>query len=77
MRGTARLDELRAEVRYRRTQRDLYRAKVYGPRPTSGARLRELDRRLASAEHQLAGAVANGNAGKPEPGTKRAGSVRA
>ena len=75
MRATARLDELRAEVRYRRTQRDLYRAKVYSPRPTSGTRLRELDRRLASAEHQLAGAVAEG-AGT-EPGTKRVGPAQA
>lgn len=77
MSGTAGLDELRAEVRYRRTQRDLYRAKVYGPRPTSANRLRELDRRLASAENQFATAVAKRNAGKTGPGTKRAGPVRA
>jgi hypothetical protein len=70
VRRTASLDELRAEVLYRRAQRDLYRARAYGPRPTSGTRLRELDRRLASAEHQLAEAVAKRNAGETglEPG---------
>ena len=63
MMGKTSLDELRAEVRYRRTQRDLYRAKVYGPRATSETRLRELDRRLASAEGRLAETVAKENVG--------------
>jgi hypothetical protein len=38
------LDELRADVRYHRQRLDLYRAKVYGPRPTSPSRLNELER---------------------------------
>ena len=53
----ARLEELRAETRHRREQRDLYRAKMYGPRPTSINRLRELERRLVSAEGLLSRAL--------------------
>jgi hypothetical protein len=52
------LDQLRAEVKYLRERRDLYRAKVYGPRPARLSRLRELERehdlaesRLSRAEH--------------------------
>ena len=37
-----RLEQLRADARYRRERLDLYRAKVYGPRPTSPSRLAEL-----------------------------------
>jgi hypothetical protein len=43
------IDRLRAELSYLRDRRDLYRAKVYGPRPASLSRLRELER-----EHDLA-----------------------
>jgi hypothetical protein len=38
------LDELRVAARYHRQRLDLYRAKVYGPRPTSPSRLKELGR---------------------------------
>jgi hypothetical protein len=44
MADSARIEELRAEARYRRERYDLYRAKMYGGRPTSMARLRELER---------------------------------
>jgi hypothetical protein len=44
---------LRAEERYLRERRDLYRAKVYGPRPTSLERLRELERQHELAESRL------------------------
>jgi len=37
-----RIDDLRAEARYRRERLDLYRAKMYGQRPTTLTRLREL-----------------------------------
>ena len=50
MEAQARLEDRRAEVRHRRGQRDLYRAKMYGPRATSMSRMRELERRLSSAE---------------------------
>ena len=49
----AHIEELRAEARHRREQRDLYKAKMYGPRATSIARMRELERRLVSAEGLL------------------------
>ena len=57
MEANARLDELRAEARHRREQRDLYRAKMYGPRATSITRMRELERRLVSAEGLLSRAL--------------------
>jgi hypothetical protein len=55
-----RIEELRAEARYARERLDLYRAKMYGPRPTTMTRLRELERihegadaRLRQAEQDL------------------------
>lgn len=57
-----RLADLRADARYARERYDLYRAKMYGPRPTSMTRLRELERaheaaqaRLLHAERELGG----------------------
>ena len=53
-RGLARrLDELRATARYDRERRDIYRAKVLGPRPTSPARLEALTRACALSESRL------------------------
>ena len=49
----ARLEEMRAEVRYRRNRLDLYRAKVYGPRATELSRLEELEREYELAESRL------------------------
>jgi hypothetical protein len=56
-----RIADLRADARYARERYDLYRAKMYGSRPTSMTRLRELERvseaadaRLRHAEQQLA-----------------------
>jgi hypothetical protein len=51
MAGSARIEELRAEARYHRERYDLYRAKMYGLRPTTMTRLKELER-----AHQGAGA---------------------
>jgi hypothetical protein len=48
-----RLEELRAAARYDRERRDLYRAKVVGPRATSQARLEELERACAFSEARL------------------------
>jgi hypothetical protein len=36
--------DLQSEARHARERLDLYRAKMYGPRPTSMTRLRELER---------------------------------
>ena len=48
------LEQLAAEARYHRQRYDLYRARVYGGRPTSDSRLRELQRACESAEARLA-----------------------
>jgi hypothetical protein len=53
MAGSPRIEDLRAEARYRRERYDLYRAKVYGPRPTTTDRLRELERAHQGAEARL------------------------
>jgi hypothetical protein len=48
-----RLEELRAEARYRRERYELYKARIHGPRPSSPARLRELEREARAAEERL------------------------
>jgi hypothetical protein len=53
MAAGADIEQLRAEARYARERRDLYRAKMYGPRPTSPGRMRELERALEGAAARL------------------------
>jgi hypothetical protein len=53
MTSLRRLEELRADARYQRERRELYRAKVHGPRPAGSARLRELERACAFSELRL------------------------
>jgi hypothetical protein len=48
------LERLRADLRYARERRDLYRAKSYGPRATAPGRLRELERAYEAARARLA-----------------------
>jgi hypothetical protein len=48
-----RLNELRAQAQYARQRYDLYKARAYGPRLTSAARLRELERECLRAEAVL------------------------
>lgn len=48
-----RLRELEAEARHARERYDLYRAKMYGPRPTDPAEFRELERRYRAAVERL------------------------
>jgi hypothetical protein len=48
------IQELEAEARYARERYQLYRAKAYGPRPTSATRMRELQRIHENAEARLA-----------------------
>ena len=38
------MEELEVEEKYARERLALYKAKAYGPRPTSGSRMRELER---------------------------------
>ena len=54
----ARVEDLRTQAAWSRQRRDLYRAKSYGPRATSPARMRELERQLAQADERLKAAVA-------------------
>ena len=60
------LDRLRSEARYWRERRDLYRAKAYGARPTTPARLAVLERAASAAEARLrhAEAADRGSAGR-------------
>jgi hypothetical protein len=51
--GADRIEDLEAEARYARERLDLYRAKMYGPRPTSATRMRELQRAAEGAEERL------------------------
>ena len=51
--GSPDLETLEAEARYARERYQLYRAKTYGPRATSAARLRELQRVSEGAEARL------------------------
>ena len=51
--SAARLDELRTQAQYARQRYDLYKARAYGARATSPARLRELERQSAQAQAAL------------------------
>jgi hypothetical protein len=53
MAGSPTIEELRAEARYHRERYALYRAKMYGPRPTTLTRLRQLERAHQGAEARL------------------------
>ena len=53
MTGSRGIEELRAEARYTRERYDLYRAKMYGARPTTVARLRELERAHHGADARV------------------------
>jgi hypothetical protein len=58
--SAARLDELQAQAQYARQRYDIYKAKAYGPRLTSPARLRELEREASRTEANLRFAKAQG-----------------
>ena len=53
-----RIEQLRAQAAYARQRRDLYRAKMYGPRPSTPQRMRELERELELADERLKSALA-------------------
>ena len=59
----ARLARLRMDARYHRERRDLYRAKVYGSRPTTPERLHELERTYDRAAETLRAAEAQVRSG--------------
>ncbi len=56
--STLHLDDLRAQARYARQRYDLYKARAYGQRATSPARMRELERACEQAEARLRAAEA-------------------
>jgi hypothetical protein len=51
--SAARLEELQAQARYARQRYDLYKARAYGPRLTTPARMRELEREVSRTEANL------------------------
>jgi hypothetical protein len=53
MTSLRRIDALKVDASYHRDRRDLYRAKMYGPRPASLVRLKELERACALSESRL------------------------
>jgi hypothetical protein len=53
MSGAPSIEELLAEARYHRHRYDLYKARMYGSRPTSMTRLRELERTMHGADARL------------------------
>jgi len=57
---TQRLAQLEAEAKYARERFDLYRAKVYGPRPTNTTQLRKLQEASKYAEARLTRARGSG-----------------
>ncbi len=52
------LDDLREKARYASERYRLYKAKAFGPRPTSEARMRELAHAHTQAEERLRAAEA-------------------
>ncbi|MGO8907128.1 MAG: hypothetical protein ACLQMH_16145 [Solirubrobacteraceae bacterium] len=66
------LDDLREKARYARERYQLYKAKAYGPRDTSPARLRELQRAYEQAEARLRAAEADEQRA-PTPGASPPG----
>ncbi len=52
------LEDLRTQAQYARERYQLYKAKTYGPRPTSPVRLRELQHAYEQAEARLSFAEA-------------------
>jgi hypothetical protein len=75
MTSLRRLEELRAEARYHRERRDLYRAKAYGPRATSRARLRELERACVLAEARVRRAQQEQEAETEPKGSSRSNAL--
>jgi hypothetical protein len=47
------LDDLRAQARHARRRYELYKARAYALRPTTGSRTRELQRECEGAEARL------------------------
>lgn len=64
--GEAHLRELKASADHARQRHDLYKAKSYGPKPTSPERLRELKRESERAMSALERARITAGPATPE-----------
>jgi hypothetical protein len=64
-RETQRLEQLRAEARYHRQRLDLYRARLYGGRALSVARLEEFQRASDDAAARLRQEVEGASTARP------------
>ena len=62
-----RTEDLRALARHARQRLYLYRARSYGPRPTSETRLRELERQSDQAEARLRAYMAQRSSSASKP----------
>ena len=67
--STRHLEDLRAQAQHARQRYDLYKARAYGQRPTSEARMRELQRASEQAEARLRAAEAEGRGADPAGGS--------
>jgi hypothetical protein len=63
--STRHLEDLRAQALHARQRYDLYKARAYGQRPTSEARMRELQRACEQAEARLRAAEAERGGAHP------------
>jgi hypothetical protein len=68
--STSHLDDLRAQAQHARQRYDLYKARAYGQRPTSEARMRELQRTCEEAEARLRAAEAERRRADPAGGSQ-------
>ena len=63
--STRHLEDLRAQAQHARQRYDLCQARAYGQRPTSEARMRELQRACEQAEARLRAAEAERRGDRP------------
>jgi hypothetical protein len=70
-----RLEELRAEARYHRERRDLYRARAYSSRATSLFRLKELEQACVFADARLRRALQEQDAERRNESQARGSSI--
>lgn len=70
---TDHLEDLREQAQYARERYQLYKAKAYGQRPTSAARLRELQKAYEQAEARLRFAEAEARRASEADGSPQGG----
>jgi hypothetical protein len=73
--STRELEALRADARYHGERYAIYRAKAYGQRPTSTARLEALERAATAAQERLAHAEREAATGKQRDAQGESGAA--